>query len=220
MAFGFTRQPGPSRNYVNESNPDFAIGMKLSRRQYDAYIEKLGKRTHLPGAEAIRETERLLEQVRANLVLRENELDRREAELALREAELQLEQQLFRRGRQNAGQRRYNAMLDAYVANERRKGRTVTKRDARSEPRFKQIMSDIKGTPNKRKNPNVAAANKIRRRAALEAVGGQAAFREYYDGLYGSLERGTIGSQVAARASNRSRGVLADGRSRTSSKRR
>lgn len=205
--FGFKREAGTRRNYINESNPDFAVGQRLSRKQYDKYIERRGARTHLPGAEQLRETERLLEQMRANLALRANELDQREASLQLREAELKLEQELFRKGRQNAGQRRFNAMLDAYVSNERRKGRTVSKLKARSEPAFKQVMEDIKGKPNKRRNPNVAAENAIRRRRALDAVGGGATFREFYTGLYGALQEGTIGSRVAVRAHRRATGT-------------
>ena len=186
MAFGFSRQPGAARGYVNEGNSDFAIGHRLSRRQYDKYVEKLGQRHHQPGAEAIRETEKLLEKMRADLVQRSASLDTREAGLELREKELELERQLFRKGRHSAGQRRYNVMLDAYVANERRKGRTLNKRQAMQEPVFKQAMIDMKGKPNKRHDPNVAARNVVMRRNALERVGGAQVFREYYDSMYGA----------------------------------
>lgn len=186
MAFGFARQPGTARGYVNQSNPDFAIGQRLADRQYRKYVESIGQRKHLPGAEAIRQTELLLEKMRADLAQRSASLDTREAELELRERELELEQQLFRKGRHSAGQRRYNVMLDAYVANERRKGRTLNKRQAMQERAFKQAMIDMKGKPNKRHDPNIAARNVAMRRKALETVGGNQVFREYYDSMYGA----------------------------------
>jgi hypothetical protein len=186
MAFGFSRQPGNARGYVNENNSEYAIGHRLSRRQYDKYVKSIGQRKHLPGVEAIRETEKLLEKMRSDLAQRSADLDTREEALALRERELELEQQLFRKGRHSAGQRRYNVMLDAYVANERRKGRTLNKRQAMQEPVFKQAMIDMKGKPNKRHDPNIAARNVAMRRKALETVGGNQVFREYYDSMYGA----------------------------------
>jgi len=212
--FGFKREAGTGRGYVNESNPDYEIGTRLSRRQYDKFIEKQGARQKLPGADQIRETERQLEQLRDALARRETALDLRETELKLREQELQLEKDLFRKGRQSAGQRRYNTMLDAFVTNERRKGKTVNKRDARNDPVFKQAMEDIKGKPNKRKNPNIAAENVERRRRALAVVGGGDVFREYYERTYGQIARGTIGSRVASHASNRARGATSRNKAR------
>lgn len=185
MAFGFRREAGKGRGYVNEGNADFAPGQRLSRRQYDNYIEGIGKRQHLPGTEAIRATERQLEQLRENLRQREQNLNTREASLKLREQELELEKLLFRTGRTSAGQRRYNAVLDAYVTEQRRQGRKVTKIEARKSDAFKSILNDIKGRPNKRHNPNIAADNKQRRLRALERIGGGAAFREYYERMYG-----------------------------------
>jgi hypothetical protein len=201
MAFGFTRQAGTGRGYVNVSNPDYAIGDRLARRQYDKYIERLGKRTHLPGAEAIRETERLLEQLRVRLDARESELDAREAAVELAERELALEQALFRKGRQNAGQRRYNALLEAYVSEQRRRGnRSVNKLTAKSSPAFKQLVADVKGRANKRNNPIIRDANRFTRMKALDQLGGSNVFREYYEKLYGSITDGTIGKNVRARA--------------------
>lgn len=232
MAFGFHRQAGSGRGYVNDANPDFAIGQRLSRRQYDKYIERIGKRTHLPGAEAIRETERLLEQLRANLAQRAADLDAqaagldlREEQLALREQELAFEQQLFRKGRQSAGQRRYNALLNAYVGEQRRRGVKINKRQAAASAEFKQIVKDVKGRPNKKNNPNIRDQNRFNRMKALDKIGGSNAFREYYKNLditvaddeggiaygprsatYKQIASGGIGSRVATRARNRATG--------------
>lgn len=214
MAFGFAREKGGARGYVNESNPEFAPGQRLSRRQYDKFTEKLGVRQHGSGVDAIAETERQLEALRASLAQRASALDQREASLELRERELALEKELFRKGRQSAGQRRYNAALDAYVSEKRRQGQTINKIQARRDPEFNAIMRDLKGRANPRGSPNIRDANKEKRLRALDALGGGANFREYYSKLYGSMVRGTTGSQVAVRARNRARGLTPRRRAR------
>jgi hypothetical protein len=196
MAFGFRRSAGTARGYVNETNPDFAIGQRLSRRQYDKYVETLGKRTHLPGVGVLREAQRRLEEIGdrlKHLAAQERELTERERALAERarlieeeEIQLNLRSRANRRARQNAGQRRYNSLLEAYVAEQRRKGdHTLNKRTAAQRPEFKQIVSDVKGKANPRNNPNIRDENRFRRMKALDKLGGSNVFREYYENLYG-----------------------------------
>ncbi len=184
MAFGFTRQSGTSRGYVNQTNPDFAYGQRLSRRQYDAYLERLGERTHLPGIEILRETERKLEALRDNLAARSAALDEREAEIRRREiamAEQEAEKTragYHRKTRQRAGQNVFNAALDRYVRLQRERGNAVTKRAAKSSPEFKAISAALK--PIKSKNPNVRAREVQRRRRVLAPLGTAAEFWEEY----------------------------------------
>ena len=218
MAFGFRRAPGSSRGYVNE-----ATGERVSRRQYDKHVERLGKRLHMPGADAIAATEHLLEDMRGRLAAisaREAEVSRRELELDLRARELELEKMLFRKGRTSAGQRRYNAVLDAYTQEQRRQGRKLTKTQARTEARFAQIMRDIKGKPNRGKSATIADENRFTRMKALDQLGGSNAFREYYEKMYGTLLSGRSGENARASARNRSQGILANGRSRFTVRRR
>lgn len=182
MAFGYKRGPGATRYYVNE-----LTGERISRRQYDKYVRALGK--NQPVALAIAETERMLDALRLRLAevsARENEVARREAELAAREAELALEKQLFRKSRTDKGQRRYNAALDAYVAEQRRLGKRISKIDARKSAEFKSLMKDLKGKKNPKQNPKIADENRFNRMKALDRLGGSQVFREYYEKLYGA----------------------------------
>lgn len=183
MAFGFTRQRGTGRGYVNDSNPDFATGQRLSRRQYDKYVETLGKRSH--GADIIRETERQLETLRDQLSRRSADLDRQADALRLAELELEYERASFRMERTSAGQRRYNSALSSYVKTQRARGRRITKREAAQSPEFKSIMTDLRGQTNRSRNPNIADANRFRRRKALDRLGGDQAFRDEYELLHG-----------------------------------
>lgn len=197
MAFGFSRAAGTSRGYVADgSNPVFAAGQRLSRRQYDKYVEQIGQRSHLPGAEAIRATERNLEALREALTARQTALDSQAAELAARElAVAEREAQAARRGgflreRQGAGQRRYNLALELYVTREREAGRPVTKRDAAKRAEFKAALADIKGRPNPSRNPNIAADNVAKRRRGFAVLGGADRFKEQYERQYGRVARG------------------------------
>lgn len=192
MAFGFTRERGTGRGYVADgSNPEFAAGERLSRRQYDKYTERLGKRTHLPGTAEIRATERMLEQLARDL--EREEIDESEAfqeRLELLQRRRAIERTSPRRAAQGAGQRRYNAALDAYVKAQRSAGRPIGKRDASRSPEFKQIMADLKGRPNKSRNPAVADDNRYRRQKALAHLGGDRFFRDQYESLYGGRPGG------------------------------
>lgn len=190
MAFGFSRERGTGRGYVNETNPAFAPGQRLSRRQYDKMIETLGARTHLPAAEAIRAAELRMETIRRDLMergaaldARERDILAREAALAAREAEPMIRAG-YRRQRQGAGQRRYNAALEAYV---KRTGKS--RREAAKDAVFREAVKNLKAKPNPRDNPNVAARNVARRRAAYAVLGGSDGFREEYERMFGTPVR-------------------------------
>jgi aminopeptidase N len=198
MAFGFRRASGTSRGYVNETSPDFAPGQRLSRRQYDKYVESLGKRSRMPGVDAIRDAERNLERIsaqlrelearEADLSERERRLAERERLLSEREAEARRSKLANQRSRQSAGQRRYNTLLEAYVSEQRRRGnRSITKRQAAQSSEFKQIVKDVKGKPNPKNNPNIRDQNRFARMKALDKVGGSNVFREFYDQMFGPV---------------------------------
>lgn len=185
MAFGFTREPGTRRNYINAET-----GERLSRKQYDAFVTRLGKRQPGLATSAIRDTERQLEALRTALNRREAEVAAREELVGERERILALEKQLFRAGRQSSGQRRYNAALEAYLRSQRSRGRRMNKLQARSEPAFKQALSDLKGRPNKKHDPRIADENRYRRQKAMAALGGDTFFRDQYESLYGGRAGG------------------------------
>ena len=183
MAFGFIRLPGTSRRFQNIES-----GETISYRQYNKHLDRLGARAPAlkTSIEAIRATEDELARIRASLASREAELQAREALVAERERALELERELFRAGRQSAGQRRYNAALESYVRSARLRGRRINKREARSEPAFRQAMKNLKGRPNPKRNPTIADENRFRRRKALDTLGGDVFFRDQYESLYGN----------------------------------
>lgn len=210
MAFGYRRAPGSSRGYINESDPDgpVPIGGRISRRQFDKRVGQIGKRQSLPGAEAIREalhnlerTAAILDQRAQDLVGEREQLSREQQRLALEQEELDLEKQLFRRARQDAGQRRYNAVLDLYVKEQRRQGnRGLTKTQARKSEQFKAIMRDIKGKSNPTGNANIKDTNRFQRQKALDQLGGSNRFREQYEQMYGtSRPRAQPGDRIRVR---------------------
>jgi hypothetical protein len=177
MAFGFQRLPGIARRYVNQSNPDFAPGAVISRRQYSAYtdriIQEYAAEEQKEGAEAIAAAQRHLDDIADSLRRRQ------EAEAGT-----------IRSIRHGAGQRRYNALLDAYRLHQRERGHPVGKREAMQSAEFKALVADVKGKPNKRRSPIVMEENRQRRRAALARVGGADFFRQQYESLYGGRTGG------------------------------
>lgn len=187
MAFGYTRQPGTRRRFLNTET-----GEEISYRQYNKVLDRLGERQPAlkSSVEALRAAERELERIRQSLSAREAQLEARETLLAERERELALERQLFRAGRQNAGQRRYNAALEAYVRAQRSRGRRLNKTEARKEAAFKQAVRDLKGRANPRRNPNIADANRFARQKAMASLGGDVFFRDQYESLYGGRAGG------------------------------
>lgn len=195
MAFGFDRERGATaRGYVNVSNPDLPIGTRLSRRQYDKYVETIGKREHLPGlhaaAIAIRDAERHLDATRRALAARGAELDARERDILRREAELAKAERdarasVFNRVRStSAGQRRFNTAIDQFVEKRRSEGQRITRRSASKDPEFKRLLAELKGRPNPKGDPVIGAANKARRQAAVDVLGGWREFEEQYRRRY------------------------------------
>lgn len=198
MAFGFDREKGSARGYINRDNPLFAPGQRLSRRQYDAYVAGLGQRRTLPtppqAAQSTADIEGRLEGLRRRLEGARSASTRRRvsreiaATEAAREAARATEHRLERQG---AGQRRYNLMLDLYVRQQRELGRDVTKRQAAQDPAFKEAVRLAKGRrvpvdrATGRRNPNAVARNAEDRRRGFAAVGGADRFREEYDAKYG-----------------------------------
>lgn len=191
VAFGFKRLPGRARRYVNESNPDLPVGTVLADRQYRKFLERLGARTHLPGVEMLRLAERQLEDLKAALDARSVALDAREVALAEAEASLastQAGHARLQHGRTR--QRRYNLLLDLYMTEQRRKGVTLTKRQAMHSGEFKNIIATIRKTDKHNKNPNLDLERKFARSAAFALIGGAQSFKEYYEMLYGRVKRG------------------------------
>jgi hypothetical protein len=188
MAFGFRREQGVARGYVNVDNPLFAPGQRLSRRQYDKYVEQIGARSFLPGEQALRDAERRLTALRDALAQRSEALDTRERELAERELALaQRERERVETGVQSAVRRkgsirygldRYRGALDLYQRRARDAGRVINKRQAAAEPEFKAIWSDIKGQKNPSRNPNVTKRNQSRRMTGYNALGGLAEWQD------------------------------------------
>jgi hypothetical protein len=184
MAFGFTRQLGTSRNYVATGQEAFdhgyTPGQALSRRQYDNYVSRLGRRTSIPGFEQIRETERRLEELARDLerraALAQSEFEReaiaqaRASQQAQREA---LGKAARRRQRQQAGQRRYNSFLKLIRDKAGEEGEELTYREAQAQA--KQVARDLD------------SKDQSRREAAAEALGGWDKFRELYAAEYGRV---------------------------------
>lgn len=191
MAFGFRREPGTGRGYVNE-----ASGARISRRQYDKYVESIGRREHLPGvteaARAMRDAEAAMDRLRRELAARGAALDARERELLAREAAVAAGEARQRRSvftrveRQGKGQRRYNTALEAFMSRRKEQGRPVSRREAAKAPEFRAALAEIKGKPNPRGDPTIAAANQARRNAAVEQLGGWREFEEMYRKRHGA----------------------------------
>lgn len=203
MAFGFARERGTGRGYVNTANPEFAIGARLSRRQYDRYVAGLGKRQGLPAlseaAQALVRAERELEALRAALGAQAvpDIASVREAEHAAGRARAVFN----RRARTTAGQNRFNVAIRAFRDSEAAHGRALTYAQARADPRFREAVDLLKGKRNPFGDPNIAARNKEGRAWALEMLGGARGFREQYEAMYGARPRGraTRGMRIRKR---------------------
>jgi len=181
MAFGFDRLPGTARNYINRSNPDYEIGQVISRRQFTRYTDRLVEDASEAeesgeGLASIAETDAMLADLADSLARRERQSG---------EA-FQL--------RQGSGQRRYNAALEAYVSNQRARGRRINKRQAAASPEFKQIMADLK--PSKRLSRD---ERRVARSKALDQLGGDQFFRNQYQSLYGGRAGGHGRTRVRRR---------------------
>lgn len=202
MAFGFDRERGlTARGYVNVSNPVFAPGQRLSRRQYDKYVEQLGQRSHAPGVGAIRDAERRLEALRETLDQRGAALDAQERELAAREIALAERERAagaragFHKERTNAGLRRYRVLVEMYQDKQRAAGIRMNKTQVAASPEFKALARTIRETDRaqsnkaKRRDPNAAAREMERRKRAFDTLGGADKFREDYVERYGRVKQ-------------------------------
>ena len=202
MAFGFNREKGSARGYVNVDNPAFAPGQRLSRRQYDAFVAALGERRSLPPAAQAQATVADIEGRLAGLRAAMDRArttrtrQRRAAEVAAVEAQAEAAREaVYRRERQGAGQRRYNLMLDLYVTEQRNRGRVLTKREAAREGAFREAVDLAKGRKTRidkrtgQRNPNDVARNIEDRRRGFALVGGADKFREEYERKYGRPAR-------------------------------
>lgn len=216
MAFGFRRLPGSRRAYEAVDAEGYTPGAILSRRQYDAYVARLGRRHHLPGFDQIREAERRLEQIAADLARQERETlseFEREALAQARESAAAERAALAtakrRRTRQGAGQRLYNTLLKTFRSERQRIGRPLTYREAQQSAEFRQIVREMKGRPNPQGDPDIADDNRMRRLKALDRLGGSNVFREQYDTAYGRV----VDTVTNARGERFSRVILPSGRS-------
>lgn len=216
MAFGFRRLSGRARNYEAVDAEGYAPGTVLSRRQYDAYVSRLGRRERLPGFDLIREAERRLEALQARLEAAERAAQsefEREAVTQAREAARRegaaTAQAKLRRSRQQAGQRRYNSLLKSFREERARQGRPISFREARVNAEFRQIVADMKGKANPKGDPNIADDNRSRRMKALDRLGGDRVFREQYAALYGRV----VDVVTNARGERFNRVMLPNGRS-------
>lgn len=188
MAFGFRRLPGASRRYEAVNAEGYEPGAVLSRRQYDAAIERAGKRSHLPGFDQIRAAERRLEaladQLDRSARAQQSEFEREAAMQARASAATErarLAEARTRRTRQGVGQRRYNALLKAFRAEKKRQGKPASYREAQRSPELRGIVAAMKGKPNPKGDPNIADENRFNRLKALQRLGGDQVFREMYN---------------------------------------
>ena len=190
--FGFVREPGKARGYVADgSNPDYTAGTRLSRRQFDKYVERLGRRTHLPGVQAIRETDRLMERIRRDLEREQvEETEAFEEQAALLQRRREIEASSPRLARVGAGTRRYKAAISAWRKQQAAMGHPVSYRQAQQSPEFKRVLADLIGAPNKSGNPARAAEIRRKRSAAIDALGGSEFFRREYTARNGGIAGG------------------------------
>ena len=199
MAHGFERERGAARGYVNRSNPNFITGLRLSRRQYDAYVTSVGAR-NVKASQAelrgrIRDAQRELRSLQRDLdVLQRAEADalsggRRAqteaAQLIARQREREASRELVGLDRSGKGTRRYHALLDAYIEDQKRKGIALSRKQAAASPDFQEALRLVKGKPNPSGNELIAEQNKFSRARGFAIVGGEEEFAERYRSRYG-----------------------------------
>lgn len=200
MAFGFDRERGvTARGYINVSNPVFAPGQRLSRRQYDKYVEQLGQRSHAPGAAAIRDAERRLEALRDALAARGAALDAQARDLAAREIALVERERVsgaravYQSERSATGLRRYRVLVEMYQDKQRAAGVRMNKRQVAASSEFQAIARTIRETDKaqsvraRQRDPNAADRAMFRRKQAFDALGGAGKFQEDYVERYGRV---------------------------------
>jgi hypothetical protein len=194
VAFGFVRQAGPSKRYLNP-----LTGVSLSRRQY----AKLTERERAAAVAALRQAATDLESGAADTVadalagaraaqgdaLAAARAAQRAAEQAQREAAA-LRAQGFRpklsgTRRENADrlQRQYNALLETYVRSQRAKGRKITKSQARRESDFKSAVRMIRTKRRFGETNMQRQARQQAREYGFAILGGADQFRQTYKTL-------------------------------------
>jgi hypothetical protein len=220
VAHGFRREKGAARGYVNETNPDFSPGHRLSRRQYDAYADRLGARTHRPRMadltvsltatqQTLRDTQAELDRLARELAASGRAQTRGQMLVARRrqreamQSARETEALLTREDRTVKGLRRYHAALQSYVEEQRSRGRDVSARQAAKDPAFREAIALLKGKPNPRGSVRIRQANAEGRKRAIQALGGSAAFKEVYDRRYGQrvtrIHRSGAGDRIRRR---------------------
>lgn len=171
MAFGYRPLGDTGRHYQNEATGEIITRTRYKRIIDNLLAEHVAEETQL-GGDAIRETAQHLADLQDIL---------RRRQVAAR-PETQ--------GRQSAGLRRRNALLESYYESERLRGSRKSKAELGRSAEFKQIIDDMKGRPNPRHDPNIKDDNRVRRSKALDQVGGDAFFRRQYEKLYGGRKGG------------------------------
>lgn len=202
MAHGFRREPGTGRGYINVDNPNFAPGVRLSRRAYDKMAESIGARSHRPRLSDLRvrmvDTQTTLRATQTEIARLAGELvqspspEARGRLLAARRRQRQAQQQeaetarlLEREDRTAKGLRRYHAALQSYLEEQRARGRRLSAKEAANDPAFKEALRLLKGKPNPRGSERIRQENAEGRKRAVATLGGSAAFKEVYDRRYG-----------------------------------
>ena len=199
MAFGFVRQPGSAKRYLNP-----LIGVTISRRQYAALTE----RERAAAIATLRRSADDLESGVADTVadalsgaratqraaFDEAMEAQRAAALAQREAEALraagFRPRLSGAGRERASrlQNQYNALLETFVRSERAKGRPISKRAARSDDRFKRAVKMIR-TRRRFGETNFQRAVRLEAvRQGFQAIGTEDQFRQVYEQLRAMAE--------------------------------
>ena len=199
MAFGFVRQPGSAKRYFNP-----LTGVTLSRRQYAALTE----RERAAAVAALRRAADDLETGVADTVAdalsgaraaqrgafdeavaaqRAAAQAQREAE-ALRAAGFRPKLGGIRHDRASRLQNQYNALLETFVRSERAKGHQITKRQARSDDRFKRAVKMIR-TKRRFGETNFQRVGRLEAvRQGFAQIGTEDQFRQVYEQLRAMAE--------------------------------
>lgn len=167
---GFVRAPGTARQYRNVSNPDYAPGTVLSRRQFDNATERAGLKRFLATDDMLADTRRRLELLNDSLTLpiRDAGLEETIAETTRianrQEAEVKI------RTRSQAGSKVYRQARDIFrVRNEEETGKILTAKQADKHPEMRELAKLMKQKPSA--NPNIRAKqNNVRRRVMFQML--------------------------------------------------
>jgi hypothetical protein len=219
MAHGFERERGSRRGYVNRSNPNFITGLRLSRREYDTFTMSLGARnvkasqaelrTRIRAAQGeLRSLQReldALERVASPDALAGGRKAQTEAaRLIARQREQEASRDLLGLDRSGKGTRRYHALLDAYIEDQKRRGNPMSRKQAAASPEFQEALKLVRGKPNPTGNERIAQQNKFARARGFAKVGGEDEFAERYRSRYGRgfqvvRRYGTRGNRIRRR---------------------